>query len=564
METYSTPPNGEQPTNPAPEQEQQTAAPVPPAGWPAYPPYGYPAYPPGPGQVPYPGYASPIQRTYTAAEQVAALACAVLGYLFIRWVLIGAIGVTLFTLLFLGFSILFLYASGRKLTPAAWGWAAVVLVFGLPPALFPTGFIRFLNVVFLIIAGGFFVFTATNGHEAFVRRQAVSDGVRALLIRPFSAFSTGVEAISAGLKRFPKGKGLGKVLLGLALGFPVFCVVVLLLTNADEVFRNLLQQWFSWLERYITKHMIDTLIRILFSIPVALYLFGMLYAGLHREQFEKPEGQPAPRRGGMSQTILLSAGIPVCLLYLLFLVTQSTYYFSSFAAYLPEGFTYAGYARQGFFELCGVAVINLGIAIFIWRFAQRKEGEDRLPLPLRLYTAVICLFTLLLIATALRKMLLYIDHYGLTPLRVYTSWFMALLGLVFLALLLYQWLPRLPMAPVLTAVFLLMFGLLQFGRVDGWIARYNVEQYQSGQLKAVDVLLFYQLSDEAVPYAARLLEDSDPEVVEDVRVYLTSRIERQQETMSYNFTTHQARKLLQDLQRQGKIGQINEDVHAGG
>lgn len=561
MDGFSPSANGEQPAHSMPEQTavSQPEEAVPPTGGPPVPPLGWqtphPGYLPPEWRAPYAGYTSPVKRTYTGIEQVAAVVCAILGYLFIRWVLpmIGGIGVTLFTVLFLSLFIMFIYLSGRKLTPAAWGWAGVVMVFALPPMLYPAGLIRFLNIVFLVLAGGFFVFTATNRHRAFVRRQAVSDAGRALLRRPFSAFSTGAEAIGASVKRLPTGKGLGRVLLGLALGLPIFLIAAALLTQADEGFGNLLQQWFGWIQRYISGHMVEMAVRILFAIPVALYLFGMLYAGLHPEQFERAE-QTAPRQGGVPQTVLLSAGIPVCLLYLLFLLTQSTYYFSSFAAYLPEGFTYAGNARQGFFELCGVVVINLGIAAFVWRFSERKQGSDRLPLPLRVYTAVICLFTLLLIATALRKMVLYIDSYGLTPLRVYTSWFMVLLALMFLVLLLYQWQPRLPMAPVLTVIFLIMFGLLQFCPVDGWIARYNVEQYQRGKLETVDVRLFYELSDQAVPHAAKLLEDNDPEVVEEARVYLTNCLIKQRKPMSYNFTTAQAKELLRDLQLQGTIG----------
>ena len=47
--------------------------------------------------------------------------------------------------------------------------------------------------------------------------------------------------------------------------------------------------------------------------------------------------------------------------YLLFFGAQAATLFSAFAGVRPEGLTYAEYARQGFFELCGVAMINLAV-----------------------------------------------------------------------------------------------------------------------------------------------------------------------------------------------------------
>ena len=44
--------------------------------------------------------------------------------------------------------------------------------------------------------------------------------------------------------------------------------------------------------------------------------------------------------------------------YLLYLFSQSAYFFSAFRGLLPEEFTVAEYARRGFFEMSVIAVIN--------------------------------------------------------------------------------------------------------------------------------------------------------------------------------------------------------------
>lgn len=120
------------------------------------------------------------------------------------------------------------------------------------------------------------------------------------------------------------------------------------------------------------------------------------------------------------------------------------------------------------------------------------------------------MFTLALIVTALRKMLLYIDGYGLTALRVYTSWFMVLLGMVFLLVIASQFATRLHLARGIGAAFILLFALLNFADVDARMAAYNVEHYRSGDLETIDVAHLRGLSEAAVPAAYPLLRIRTP------------------------------------------------------
>jgi hypothetical protein len=108
-------------------------------------------------------------------------------------------------------------------------------------------------------------------------------------------------------------------------------------------------------------------------------------------------------------------------------------------------------------------------------------------------------FTLLLIATAMSKMLLYISSYGLTRLRVYTSWFMLLLFLVFLLILLWHF-RTFDLAKPLILVFAVCFIALTWLNADGLIAKYNIGQYLSGKTDSLDVHMLGGLSDAAAPH----------------------------------------------------------------
>ena len=113
----------------------------------------------------------------------------------------------------------------------------------------------------------------------------------------------------------------------------------------------------------------------------------------------------------------------------MFFISQAGYFLSAFTNSLPEGFTYADYARRGFFELFAIALINLGVTCFMSLFSK-KAGREK-PFALKFYSVMISVFTLILIATAMSKMIMYINRYGLTALRFYTSWFMVLLAMIF-------------------------------------------------------------------------------------------------------------------------------------
>ena len=94
--------------------------------------------------------------------------------------------------------------------------------------------------------------------------------------------------------------------------------------------------------------------------------------------------------------LLYAIMTPVCFVYAVYIGLQASYLFSGFAGTLPEGFSYAGYARSGFFELCFLSVLNF-LLIALLFLACRRQGDAR-PLPLRIYSGILCVITLLLIA----------------------------------------------------------------------------------------------------------------------------------------------------------------------
>ena len=93
-------------------------------------------------------------------------------------------------------------------------------------------------------------------------------------------------------------------------------------------------------------------------------------------------------------------------------------------------------------------------------------------------------------------MILYIQNYGLTQLRVYTTWFMILTALIFIYVIIRQFKSDFSFIRASAVTFTLMFALLCFSRPDALIARYNME-YCADQLTFHDIIEMTNLSSDA-------------------------------------------------------------------
>ncbi len=137
------------------------------------------------------------------------------------------------------------------------------------------------------------------------------------------------------------------------------------------------------------------------------------------------------------------------------------------------GLGYAEYAREGFGQLLAVTVLTLAVVAVAARRAPRAVPADRLAARVALGT--LCLGTLGVVASALRRMDLYVEAFGLTPLRILASTAEVVLGVVLVLVLVAgvrwrgAWLPR----AVVHTVTLAALGLAAINP-DAQIVRHNV------------------------------------------------------------------------------------------
>lgn len=166
------------------------------------------------------------------------------------------------------------------------------------------------------------------------------------------------------------------------------------------------------------------------------------------------------------------------------------------------GLTYAEYARQGFGQLVAAAVLTLAVVAVCARVVPRDARADRL---LQLLLGALCLLTLVVLASASRRLGLYEQEFGFTRLRVSVDAAIAWLAVVLLLVLLAgarlraTWLPRAVVLSAATGLF--VFALAD---PDARIAQRNVERFAAtGDL---DSGYLASLSLDAVPALQALPE----------------------------------------------------------
>ena len=310
-------------------------------------------------------------------------------------------------------------------------------------------------------------------------------------LRPWPTLAA-VEKQATGGQR-SKARTLS-VLRGLLLALPVLIVFTALLSAADLVFGDLVEQALAWLN---LDRLLELFGRLTFVLLSGLFLLGALVAALRRSEDDglvrAGQALVKPFLGIVETLIVLGA---VDLIFLLFVVVQFRYFFGGEANITATGYTYAEYARQGFGELVFVGFLALALILTLVTIGKRQT--DRLRRWFTGFAAPLVGLVLVMLVSAFQRLLLYEQAYGFTRLRSYTHVFILWLGLLFAAfivLLLGNQLRRFAPLSLLASVgFALSLAVLN---VDAFIVRQNFQHQQSiGQL---DAWYLTTLSDDAVP-----------------------------------------------------------------
>ncbi len=434
-------------------------------------------------------------EVFEKKEQILSFLCMAAGFLFVRFCcyhVTGLLTTVLFCLMITMYMI-YLKRSGKAFAKHHKALAGVLYIFSAVYTITANHLLTFLCTVFLIVVSALLVYAVCQT-DSNTFRWLPFTMEKALFSHPFGSYQKCASAALSGMREKNGLKNILHIILGLIITIPLTAIVAVLLSRADEGVAKMLNS-------LIFEPSFDSLILIphaAFGLLIGFYIFGMLYSNVKTPKCVEDSAceHRILKMRIMPNAMVYAAVTPICILYVLFFVSQFQYFLGGFTGQLSDGYTYAEYARKGFFELCQVCCINFAV-IGVMSFLAKHCGKER-PLILRIYTLFLSVSSLILAGTAMAKMFLYIRAYGMTQLRIYTTWFMLLLVMGFVLIIIRQFKIQLPVCKIGFILFTAMFGLLCFSRPDAWMTEYNAKMYLSGQLEEFDYNHLHSLSDDAL------------------------------------------------------------------
>lgn len=439
-----------------------------------------------------------LKRRFSVSETVFAWLSLLFGYLFCRVFPIAdsPFGGFLLTVFMFVSALIVIKIKGAKLTPKPIiAFASAILI---SASLFITSneFLHFFAYTYAMVVFCYFVFTACgNSVKCGFSDLIIADFIKALFIMPFCSFGTMFKAMFSG-----KVKGGGKTFLKILAGVGLTLlptVIVFGLLSYDSDFTKLLDNIFNFNTDKIWAHLGSLVL----GVPIGLYIYGSFISSEDKKcksvLNEKSSAKVIYNMRVAPAVTIIAAVLPLLFLYVVFFISQWEYYISGFTDVLPLGFNRATYAREGFFQLCVVSVINLVAITAVILFMNRKKKADSIIL--KSVVILFSVFTLILISTAVAKMAMYINTYGLTPKRVYATWLMALIAVLFILISVKMFVRRLKVVAISLVTIVAMFALVSLPNTDSIIARYNVQKYISGSLDTIDLEAMEDLGSSAIP-----------------------------------------------------------------
>lgn len=293
-------------------------------------------------------------------------------------------------------------------------------------------------------------------------------------------------------------KKVQAVFLGLLIGIPMVLFATLLLSTADAIFAQILESVMGALDfSFLPENLIPIILMDVFGyVSVYCFLCSLTRKRILGERRETVRREPL---------IAITFSGALSIVYLLFCGVQVAGFFLQ-ERILPEGYTYAEYAREGFFQLLFISVLNLFLVLFCRKYFRDSKI-------LKGILTLVCICTYIMIASSAARMLLYISEYYLTFLRILVLWALLVLAILITGVLVSIYRESFPLFRYGMIVVTAFYILLAFSQVDYWIARYNTSQIKKVEKEGELLYDFYY----DISYLTDLSADAAPALADYYR-----------------------------------------------
>ncbi|MBQ3008012.1 MAG: DUF4173 domain-containing protein [Oscillospiraceae bacterium] len=388
-----------------------------------------------PGEIKFTQNQNKTEINLTKSDSLFTFLYIILGYAFVRlfifydWSSNFVFALPFYTAAYI-FTVI-LYAKSKNITvpKESFFWIGVMTCIALTFRLE-----NFFRLVLQILVAAYFTAVTGGLYGNGTSSYLAADLWNTLVAMPLGNFFRIFPAFIGIFKGRDKkiNTQLKPVVYGGILAVCALWFIIPLLIRADSNFLSGTTDFMSHLfAGLFGDDSVIVIVNIIFAVPVACYLYGLSFSSMSGTNYivmKKDELDSARNRLRISPALTLKVFLYiVCVVYILFIALQTEYLLGAFGGKLYGTMTYAQYARTGFFELCRVASINLSLLVLCNLLIVKEEYSG-----IKFPSGLLCILSIILLFTAMSKMIMYISAYGLTEKRIISTVFLVWLVTVFI------------------------------------------------------------------------------------------------------------------------------------
>jgi hypothetical protein len=426
------------------------------------------------------------------------------------------------------------------------GWFLTIPIIALSSTyfIFSNRIFATLNFIFIpiLIITQTILITRENKYRWF-DIGFIDDILHGFFTRSFSyisnLFTIDLSSLT-GKKTDKKGEVTKKILIGLVISFPLLIIILLLLSSADLVFNHLLDQMVIWFKNL---NLGDFIAQVFLFFVIGMISFSYLWSFLKSNKNIQTvmSTEKSVRIGVLDPIITITVLSLVNFVYLAFVTVQFAYMFGAIKNGLPTNYTYAEYARKGFFELLTVTLINFTILLIGITF--KPKGGKAVDRTMKILHTLLVMFTMVILVSAFSRMSLYEAAFGYTYLRVLTHSFMMLLFILFLVVLFKIWNDQISLLKSYIVISLIAYMVINFANIDALITKKNINRYI--KTKDMDTQYLTELSYDSIPTMVNLFMEKG--VPHDLLLFIDAKhkeFQKEQDWQSFSVSRFKAEQAI--------------------
>lgn len=365
-------------------------------------------------------------------------------------------------------------------------------------------FLNYIAIICLISVNMIYLFVRTKGINVTKHLSLIAQSI----FGSISEYGTPLRQFGVFRRNYKTKKHTKSVyiVIGIVIAIPVLIVIGNILASADEVFKEVFREIGEFFS-------LDKIFSNLFGIIIMLIIGYIVPYAFSKYIGSEKVYVKGGKSGEHEPIIAIIVTGAVSLLYVLFSGIQIFYLFLGNGT-LPADYSYAEYAREGFFQLLFVSAFNFVMVLVCIEFFR----ESRI---LRGILGLISVCTFIMIASSVYRMSMYIGEYGLTFTRIFVLWALLVITIVMAGLLYQLFNKEFNLFKYSFVTVTVCFILLSFSHADYFIAKYDLNMYAQMREEQEFGKDWYDYVDYG--YLMRLSTDAAPALMEhkeEILVYM--------------------------------------------